>query len=318
MMNESLSEFELIEKYFLKESLVRPNVAIGIGDDAAVLNIPPDHQLVVSIDTLVEGVHFFKHLDAADLGYKSMAVSLSDIAAMGADPTWVTLALTMPSVDEAWLEKFCSGAFELLEKYGISLVGGDVTCGPLTVSVQSHGTVPKGKALKRSGAQSGDHIFVTGNIGDAGLALKLLSEEIEVTDDEINNVLKKLIRPEPKIEAGLALRDIATACIDISDGLAADLGHILENSNMGARLIVEDLPLSHALKNSLSLKEAQLLALSSGDDYELCFTVPADNVRLLDDKFVCIGRIEKSLGLRCVTGDNEILDIGEGGYRHFW
>jgi len=315
----SLSEFELIKKYFSNKTSNRNDVSIGVGDDAAVLKVPPEHQLVLSIDTLVEGVHFLKDVDPRDLGYKSIAVSLSDLAAMGATPAWVTMALTLPKIDDAWLQPFCDGMFEILNEHSVDLIGGDLTYGSLTISVQSHGFVPMGKAIPRSGAKPGDKIYVTGNLGDAGLALKILTDEIKIPKAQANRVIKKLTKPTPKINLGIELRDIASSAIDISDGLAADLGHIhiLEQSNVGATINTNDLPISKVLQNNLSEVDAYLLALTAGDDYELCFTVPEELTHKLKRKYTCIGKIDSQKGLRCITVDNQVIEINKPGYQHF-
>jgi thiamine-monophosphate kinase len=308
-----MAEFELIEKFF-KNNGGRSDVALGIGDDCAIVEVPQKHQLAVTTDTLVSGVHFPSDTSPFDIGYKSLAVNLSDLSAMGATPAWVTLALTMPEANENWLKEFCRGFFELAKRFGVELIGGDLTRGPLSITVQAQGFLPEGKALKRSGAKVGDLIFVTNTLGDAGLALQKFDKRIE---DRLN-------RPEPRVSVGEKLLGVATAAIDISDGLAADLGHILKNSNVGATVIVDHLPLSAMLKESVSADEAISLALNSGDDYELCFTASPENEKLVaqishDTNVLinCIGKItsQKSLALQFENG--KIYDGKITGYQHF-
>jgi len=204
-------------------------------------------ELVISMDTLVSGIHFPETTYPQDIGYKSLAVNLSDLAAMGAEPRWITLALTMPESDEAWLEKFMEGFSELAQQYMLDLIGGDLTRGPLSITVQVHGFVPVGKAIYRHGAQTGDLVFVSGVLGDAGLALRMLAEQALLTNKYNDYLLQRLNRPAPRISLGLALRDTASSAIDISDGLLADLGHILTASKKGAIIKTDQLPLSDAL-----------------------------------------------------------------------
>jgi thiamine-monophosphate kinase len=309
-----MTEFELIEKFF-KQTPPRTDVVLGIGDDCAIVDIPAQQQLAVTTDTLVSGVHFFENTAAFDIGYKSLAVNLSDLAAMGASPAWVTLALTMPFADEKWLAEFCRGFFELTQRFNLQLIGGDLTRGPMSITVQAAGFLPKGKALTRAGAMPGDLIFVSGTVGDAALALRCLQEKIAV--DEFT--LTKLHRPEPRIELGEKLLELAHAAIDISDGLAVDLKHILEKSSVGAVIDVDRLPLSDALRAAVSENEAIALALNGGDDYELCFTAPAahaDIFRKMQLPVTCIGKItmQKTLELH---QNGKIYHGKIAGYRHF-
>lgn len=263
------SEFDIIEKYFVRRTAGRDDVLLGIGDDAALLQPAATMQLVTAVDTLVSGRHFLENADAFDVGYKALAVNLSDLAAMAATPAWATLALTLPAFDDAWLRAFADGFFTLAEQYGVALVGGDTTRGPLSVTVQVQGFVEPGKALRRDAAREGHCIYVSGTPGDAALALQsLLSGG---TLDAA--ILKRLHRPAPRVELGLALGGVAAAAIDISDGLLADLGHILRASGCGATLWPDKLPQSDALR-SLPAAEALACQFSGGDDYELLFTVP--------------------------------------------
>jgi len=317
-----ISEFSLIKQYFSDLTAQRDDVLLGIGDDCALLTCPPQQAVAVSIDTLVEGVHFFADVCPKTLGHKSLAVGLSDLAAMGAKPAWFTLALSLPEIDKDWLESFSTGLAELAVKHNIQLVGGDTTRGPLTISIQVHGVVEPEQALKRSGAKEGDLIYVTGCLGDAGLALqtKLAPDEYpKLSESELEYVIARLEQPTPRIDVGQKLQGIASAAIDISDGLAADLGHILKRSQVGAKIELDKLPLSAPLKK-LSDSHATKLALSSGDDYELCFTVPVAHQQLLDSRLgnqcTCIGVIDKQAGLRFFMNNQETI-IKEGGYDHF-
>ncbi len=324
-----LSEFDLIQRYFTPATPAREDVIHGVGDDGAVLHVPIGMDLVASVDTLVSGVHFFADVDPAALGYKALAVNLSDMAAMGAEPAWATLALTLPTVDETWLAAFSRGFFELAEHYGVQLVGGDTCRGPLTVSVQMHGFIPQGAALRRSGAMPGDLIYVTGTFGDAGLALQALQQHQALPELHAHYLIDRLERPSPRVFEGLALRGIASAAIDISDGLAADLGHILAASGVGATLEIERLPVSPAFvavaqDAALGADHCWQLPLSAGDDYELCFTVPADKQAKVEQvfaRFGCgaarIGVIESQPGLRCKLANGEMLTPASSGYQHF-
>jgi len=317
-----LSEFSLIKQYFSELTAQRDDVLLGIGDDCALLACPADQSIAVSIDTLVECVHFFADVCPKTLGHKSLAVGLSDLAAMGAKPAWFTLALSLPKVDSAWLKQFSIGLAELAAKHNIQLVGGDTTRGPLTISIQVHGIVDPKTAFKRSGAQEGDLIYVTGTVGDAGLALqsKLQPERYtEISETDLQYLIQRLEQPTPRVEIGQKLLGLASAAIDISDGLAADLGHILEQSGVGASIDLTKLPLSKSL-SELPRTEASKLALSSGDDYELCFTVPQQYQQQLEktlaDQCTLIGSIESKNGLRLLDNGKKI-SLEEGGYDHF-
>ena len=239
---------------------------------------------MVTVDTIVAGVHFPPDTSAEDIGYRALAVNLSDIAAMGAMPAWATLALTMPAADESWLEGFCAGFFSLARAHDVTLIGGDTTAGPLTVTVQIMGHVPAGKALRRSGAQPGDLVFVSGHLGDAAAGLALIEKRADTSNAAHRDFLiERFLRPVPRIGLGKALRGLASATIDISDGLGADLGHILEASGVGARIDPDRLPRSRALIETFEPMRAFELALSGGDDYELCFTLAPERVRLIPD-----------------------------------
>ena len=282
----SQGEFDIIKRYFQRPTSKVDGVEIGIGDDCAILDIPQGHQLAVTTDSLVCGVHFFEEVDAYRLGYKSLAVNLSDLAAMGATAKWVSLAITLPKVDEVWLADFCRGFFALADKYNVQLIGGDTTKGPLSITVSAKGLVKTGKALTRSNANLGDIICVSGCLGDGaiGLAVKLLSSETElITEDNQQAFINALELTEPRLKLAKLLASYASSCIDISDGLSQDLSHILTKSQCSAEITLENLPLSYAMLNEIELGhissyQAWQYAVNGGDDYELLFTIPADKI----------------------------------------
>ncbi len=317
-----MKEFDWIAELQRQPFSRHPEVILGIGDDAALCTVPAGMHLVTAVDTVVSGVHFPKDTSAFDIGYKALAVNLSDLAAMGASPRWMTLALTCPPVEPSWLAEFTQGLLTLATQHQVSLIGGDTTAGHLTVTIQVSGVVPAGLALLRSGAQVGDAIYVTGTLGDAGLGLLAeMQHSLSLPMDAQQFVKNRLNRPTPRVSEGLALRGIAHSAIDISDGLAADLGHILTASGVGACLVVENLPLSPVLRHYVSQQDAATLALTAGDDYELCFTVPPAREHLLQrvlpsGNYTKIGTIEAVAGLRCLlAGQPFILD--KAGYEHF-
>lgn len=321
----SFNEFDLIQRFFNQTTQQRRDVILGIGDDAAILQMPFDQQLVVSTDTLVSGRHFPVNTAPADIGYKALAVNLSDLAAMGAEPAWILLALTLPNANADWLKEFTDGFFPLLQDFHLQLVGGDLTQGPLTITFQALGFVPSNKALSRVGAKLGDRIYVTGTLGDAGLALESITNKncFGLTESQIFSVMQRLNRPEPRVKFGLSLRDIASSAIDVSDGLAADLDHILLANQLGAIIHLENLPLSSVLK-TLPVEKAWQLALSSGDDYELCFTVSESyekalqqRLRLQNVPYACIGTIKKEPGLLLLDNNGSAFNIDNLGYQHF-
>lgn len=321
-----LAEFSLIERFFAASSRRRTDVALGIGDDAAVVDVPPGEQLVVAVDTLVAGVHFPETATAADIGHKALAVNLSDLAAMGATPHWATLALTLPQPDEDWVADFVRGFFALADRYDVQLIGGDTTRGPLCVSVQILGTVPQGEALRRSGARVGDRIFVSGALGDAGLALRLLQHGGGSDGDARELLERRLHRPESRVRLGERLRGIASAAIDISDGLLADLAHVLDSSAVGASVNVDAVPRSDAFRACVAPAQSDWfeLPLAAGDDYELCFTAApeqAEALRALAQELSVpiadIGAIEAAPGLRCHRDDGSEYRPAQRGYEHF-
>jgi thiamine-monophosphate kinase len=308
-----LSEFSLIQRYFTKQRIANPSTSLGIGDDCALLSIPEGFELAVTTDTMVENVHFFAGADPELLGHKLLAVNLSDLAAMGAKPVSVTLALTLPKVDESWLTAFALGFLNLAERYSVDLIGGDTTSGPLTLTVQAMGLVPKGRALLRSTARPGDFVYMTGCLGDAGLGLKI-KQGYSYANPEA--ALQRFNRPEPQVEAGQGLIGIAHACIDLSDGLAGDLGHILEQSRVGACLDWEALPLSEAVLSYINDTGDWRMPLTAGDDYELCFTVSPEQADKLNVASTKIGIIESQSGLRLNKSGN-IQPLEVKGYEHF-
>jgi thiamine-monophosphate kinase len=289
-----VSEFTLIERFFKRQQIKNSTTTLGIGDDCAMLSIPNGCELAITTDTMVEDVHFFAGCDPYQLGHKLLAVNLSDLASMGANPVAVTLALTLPKVNENWLQTFADGFFALAERYSVDLIGGDTTSGPLTLTVTALGLVPTGQALRRSTAKSGDIICMTGNLGDAGLGLKI-NQGYDCKQPDA--ALMRFNQPDPQVEAGQALIGIANACIDISDGLVGDLGHILQQSQVGARIDWEAMPLSTEVLNYIDETDDWSMPLTAGDDYELCFTVSADKVHSLSIPHTIIGVIESEPGL---------------------
>ena len=318
-----MNEFEIIARYFKRAyPQSRGDLRLGIGDDAAIIRPAADAELLVSMDTLVAGAHFFANAPAADIARKALAVNLSDMAAMGARPRWLSLSLTLPGYDADWLSRFAAAFNDLAGRYSLILIGGDLSRGPLSVTVQIHGEAPRGRALRRAGAQTGDHIYVTGELGAAAWALQCLREGRPEAAAEAEHA--RLHRPEARVKTGLALRDVARSCIDISDGLLADLGHILAASGLGAELMLPAIPLSQSLKTQPRATALEL-ALSGGDDYELCFTLPPDlpapALAALgrDCPVRCIGRTTApGAGLTLLQADGRVYQPAfAGGYRHF-
>lgn len=314
-----MPEFDLIRRFFFRPT---PGAVLGIGDDASLVSINNSMDLVVSTDMLASGTHFFSDADPFMLGHKTLAVNLSDMAAMGAQPRWALLALALPQADESWLQKFSDGFFELAQQYEVELVGGDTTCGPLNLCVTIMGEVPRGAALRRDGAQLGDDIWVSGNLGDAALALAHMKGEIKLSAPDFSACAQALHRPQPRVELGLALRGVVHSAIDISDGLVADLGHILECSKVGAEIWFDALPLSAALRAYSSM--VQRCVLSGGDDYELCFTAPVARRAEVENISRCLGLPLSHIGTvvagnDCVvlTTDGSKINVEEPGYDHF-
>jgi thiamine-monophosphate kinase len=319
-----MNEFALIRTYFSAVGAPRGDVQLGVGDDCALLRVPPGQQLAVSIDTLVAGVHFLPDGDPEALGHKCLAVGLSDLAAMGAEPAWATLALTLPAAlpreSPDWLPAFARGFGRLAAAHGVALIGGDTTRGPLSITVQVHGLVPDGVDIRRGGARPGDLICVSGTLGDAGLALRqLLAGGVPESA-----LWERLERPTPRVALGLALRGLASAMIDCSDGLAADLGHILEASGVGAELDLAALPLDGAVAATVARTGDWGLPLASGDDYELCFCLPTEHRERLPElaarggcTLTPIGWILATPGLVCRAPDGTRVDLQRPGFDHF-
>jgi thiamine-monophosphate kinase len=319
-----LSEFNLISRHLCRSAVGREDIVLGNGDDAAILRLDPACDLAVSTDTLVAGVHFPAGFDPADLGYRSLAVNLSDLAATGAAPAWALLALTLPDADEDWIRRFASGFFELADSAQVALVGGNVSRGPLSITVTIHGRLPKGQGMRRSGARPGDIVFVSGCLGDARLALEFLDRHGNRPDDAWRYLYGRYARPTPRLAVGDALRPLASSCIDLSDGLAADLRHILEASGVGADLRAADLPVSPVLARLADTATSRRHALDGGDDYELCFTLPPsykDRAAAIAAGTGCaltaIGTIREGTGLRVLCEDGSEIDTTVAGYRHF-
>ena len=316
-----MNEFELIRRYFTRAT---PGALLGVGDDAALLQVSEGHVLAVSTDMLVSGTHFFADADPFLLGHKTLAVNLSDMAAMGATPRWATLAMALPDANETWLERFSAGFFALAQQHGVELVGGDTTRGPLNLSVTIMGEVPQGGALLRGGAQVGNDVWVSGTLGDAALALAHLQGRIVLSGAEYAACAPALHKPQPRIELGLALRGLANSAIDISDGLLADFGHILEASRVGAQIEFVALPASPILRGYLQRSLGKECVLSGGDDYELCFTAPAAHyaelLRISAKLGLPLTRIGKIVaGQGCIVHDagGTPLNLENSGYDHF-
>ncbi len=319
-----MSEFSIINKYFTESTKARADIVLGIGDDCAIFRPCADFEYLISVDAFLEKVHFPSCTSPEDVGYKALAVSLSDVAAMGGDPIWVTMALAMPQQNEAWLAGFSQAFVELAEDYNVQLIGGDTTRGPLGVVVQIAGQVPVGRAITRCGASPGDIIYVTGVIGEAGLGLKIINNEVSVENEWSQALLRRLNRPEPRVRLGSALRGVASAAIDISDGLLQDLQHILDKSHVGAIIHVHQIPISIHYQNILDTLGGWQVPLSSGDDYELCFTIPPENqweIESLAVKAGCaltrIGEITRERNLVCLSSEGQVLPMTKSGFDHF-
>lgn len=318
----TLTEFSFIDELLKPVSLKSPQVLFGIGDDAAGLRIPEGFDLLVSTDTLVSGVHFLPHWDPYDIAYKAVMVNVSDMAAMAAQPAWVTLALTLPEMNQDWLQAFVKGLKEALHTWSIDLIGGDTTKGPLSITLTIMGLAPQNQALRRSGAKAGDIILVTGTLGAAALAVSFL-EKKDLPPKDKKILMHKLLHPKPRIDYLELLRSFATAAIDISDGLSADLNHLCVASGVGACLDEKAIPL-HPLVTHYLQEQAVDFVLSGGDDYELCYTVPASKLnqfgealKLRNLQSYPIGVIEEGSGLRMQTAPGLIKHLTPAGYTHF-
>ena len=319
------AEFDLIQQYFTRPT---PQADLGVGDDAALVRVAAGHQLAISSDMSVAGTHFFPDAVPEDIGWKSLAVNVSDMAAMGAMPKWVTLSIALPSIDEAWLAGFSKGFFACAEAFEIDLIGGDTTRGPLNISVTIMGEVPFNQALKRSGAKADDDIWVSGQLGSAALGLSHLQGKISLKSDALQPSIHALYRPVPRVNLGLKLCEIATSCIDISDGLLADLGHILEASHLTARIDLEKIPCLPVLKNNLENPDFQRFILAGGEDYELCFTAPqqqreailalgeALNLTLARVGFTSANHPSDTSTLQAYY-NNQVISLSSKGFDHF-
>lgn len=315
-----MAEFSLIER-IRRRAAAREDVVLGIGDDAALLRVPPGRELAVAMDTLNAGVHFPDGTAAADVGWKALAVNLSDLAAMGAEPAWCTLSLSLPQADAAWLDGFLDGFLELAAAHRVALVGGDTTRGPLSVCVTVHGLIEPGSALRRDGARVGDAVWVSGTLGDAAGALRQWQQQGVGVDPALRD---RLDRPTPRVALGRALRGIAHAAIDVSDGLLADLGHVCAASGLAAEIELDALPCSAALAAAFDRDTRRALQAAGGDDYELCFTVPAEAsaaigalARALALPLARIGRTVEGAGVRALTADGTPWQPARAGYEHF-
>lgn len=315
----ALGEFELIARYFSRP-VARRDVLIGVGDDAALLEVPAGQALAAATDTLVEGRHFLPDAPPESVGHQALAVNLSDLAAMGAEPAWALLALSLPEPDTHWLEGFARGFHALADRAGLTLVGGDTVRGPRVVTVQVLGFVPAGLALRRDGARPGDVLYASGSLGDAAAGLKLLRDGRRADTD--SSLVRRYRFAEPRLALGMALRGVASAAIDVSDGLLGDLGKLCDASGVGAILELEQLPLSRALLASFDATQAERFALGGGDDYELAFAVPRAAVSEMETSLATIGRITRigeivtGHGVRCQRA-GQTVEPEIAGYDHF-
>ena len=323
----SLNEFSIIERYFYSLGK-RKGVSLGVGDDCAILDIPADKQLVTTVDTLVEARHFPLSCSPGDVAQRALRVNLSDIAAMGAVPHWFTLALTLQTPNEKGLHSFSEALESDALKFDCTLVGGDLTQGPLSITIQVFGTVDKNQAIKRTGLGLGDHIYVTGKLGAAAAAIACFEKSTQpmslISNKVSEHLHNKFFRPEPRIKEGIILRNIASAAIDISDGLIADLNHILRSKSYGADIEFKLVPYEDFLIDIADKDLIQEWTLTGGDDYELCFTVPEKNIDLLErliyEKKIhaCyIGKVTENPGIRCYDDQGNLLNLGKSGYQHF-
>lgn len=319
-----MDEFEIINEFLTLNVKNRKDVIQGIGDDCALLKVPRGQRLAVSMDTLIGDVHFVADSNPEDIAHKAVAVNLSDLAAAGAEPSWVTLSLTLPEFDQQWLTAFHRGLKKIVDYFGVQIIGGDTCKGPLSITVQAHGLVPQQVFIKRNTAKAGELICVTGNLGDAALGLAIAKGELtDVDEDSKEKLLKQYQRPYPRVGAGIALRGRATAAIDISDGLLADVRHISQASGVGVLLRWERIPLSEAAKKVADKPLLMKSALSGGDDYELCFTVKEDEfeatqqaLETVGSTCIAIGRMTGKPGVRVLDHDENVA-IDTFGYQHF-
>jgi len=319
-----LSEFDLIARYFTRPARRDPRIALGIGDDCALLAPSAGMQLAISSDMLIEGRHFFPDADPRQLGHKCLAVNLSDLAAIGAKPLAFTCALALPEARAEWLGPFSEGLFALADQHDCALIGGDTTKGPRTICVTIFGEIAPTQALRRDAARDGDDIWVSGTLGDARLALAAYRHELVLDSKTLANAATRMHTPTARVALGVALQGIAHAAIDVSDGLVGDLGHILERSGVGATMQVESLPFGPMLAQQASQKIRYEFALTGGDDYELCFTAPACRraavlhaAQVAQTPVNRIGSIEVRPGLRLLDGHGQSLTVPLSSFDHF-
>ena len=319
----SLSEFDLIERYFRGCGAKRTDVRVGVGDDAAILECSAGAELVAAVDTLVAGVHFPHGSPPASIGHRALAVNLSDLAAMGARPAWALLALTLPQADESWLSEFAAGMAALARAHEVALVGGDTTSGPLCVTVTVLGHVQPSSALLRSGGRPGDAVFVSGTPGDAAAGLAVEQSRLTAVDEVAAYLRERFLYPAPRLALGERLRGYVSACIDVSDGLLGDAGKLARASGCGVEISHSEVPVSEALLRAVGEERARELALTGGDDYELCFSVrPAQVARLLAELpperwgYTRIGTLREAPGADVVR-DGTVMSLSHSGYDHF-
>ena len=315
-----LGEFDIIARYFSRPAR-RPDVLLGVGDDAALLMPPPGQALVAATDPLVEGRHFLPGTPAAAIGHQALAVNLSDLAAMGAEPAWALLSLSLPEPDERWIAEFAHGLYSLAEAHGVALAGGDTVSGPRVVTVEVLGFVPPGLALKRSGARVGDVVYVSGTPGEAAAGLDMLKSGAADFDSNDRRV-RRMLRGEPRLALGRALRGVASSAMDVSDGLLGDLRKLAAASGVGVRLDLERLPIAPVLAQHYDRPQCERYVLHGGDDYELLFTLPAGSdaaegiARVAGVAIHAIGVVEPGAGVRCLRG-GRVEQIAGQGYDHF-
>lgn len=335
-------EHHIIEEHFVRKSVHRPDIIVGIGDDAAVVTVPDGKQLVVTMDTLNAGIHFpypksasvkqcYDKLSASlnntitspyDIGYKAAVVNLSDLAAMGAEPTWVTLSLSLPETSSRWLEEFSQGFTDVLNRYNVALIGGDLNRGALSITVQAHGLVDKGQAILHSTAQPGDLIYVSGTLGSAAYALALLQAADEAP--VLQQVLPALNQPTPRVELGMALQGVVTAMMDLSDGLSKDLTRMLRACHYGAIVDLQKCPVDNILTQQLPIEQIYQYVFTGGDDYELCFTISPEQQETISTiseqlsiPLTEIGRITHMPGITLLNADENCAKLKNSGYDHF-
>jgi thiamine-monophosphate kinase len=320
-MSHDTPEFDVIARHFTRPAA---NAVLGVGDDCALVGISRGMELAVSVDTMVSGTHFFPDVDPENLGHKALAVNLSDMAAMGAMPYWAMLALTLPKVDHDWLAAFSKGFFDLADEFEVSLIGGDTTRGPLTLTVTIMGEVPIGASLRRSGAKAGNDIWVSGRIGDAALAVAHRHGKLVLEESDYHEAVMRLYEPTPRVNLGQALRGMATAAIDVSDGLLADLGHICRLSKVGAVVELASIPLSAIGARHVASDAGRNAIIAGGDDYELCFTAHPnsreslqDLAKVLDVTLTRIGQVKRGKGVSLHGPDGKPVKVDGRGYDHF-